>query len=162
MATDKIQPVGARALRRSRSADRGDRREMLAFRLGTTSYAIDINRVQAIVKIPPLTPVPRAAASVMGIVGVRGRVLSVIDLRERLKSQVLEPGRSSRLLVVPAQGQDLVGVYVDEVLHVVRFSPQQIEPASRLISNESEEHLIGIGRKGDQVIVLINLSPLVG
>jgi purine-binding chemotaxis protein CheW len=160
--TDKLQPIEKKLLRRGRSADRGNSREMLAFRLGEMAYAIDIARVQSIVKIPPLTPVPRAPVGVMGIVGVRGRVLTVIDIRERLKAQVTEPSRTSRLLVVPVEGQDLVGVYVDEVLHVVRFLPHQIEPASRLVGSEtSEEHLIGIGRKHDQMVVLIDLKPIV-
>jgi purine-binding chemotaxis protein CheW len=160
--TDKLQPIEEKLLRRGRSADRGNSREMLAFRLGEMAYAIDIARVQSIVKIPPLTPVPRAPVGVMGIVGVRGRVLTVIDIRERLKAQVTEPSRTSRLLVVPVEGQDLVGVYVDEVLHVVRFLPHQIEPASRLVGSEtSEEHLIGIGRKHDQMVVLIDLKPIV-
>mgnify|MGYP001271762370 CR=1 FL=1 len=161
MTTDKLQLRGERELRRARNAERGDSREMLAFRLGNMAYAIDINKVEAIVKIPPMTPVPRAPEGIMGIVGVRGRVLTVIDIRARLKCELSEASRSARLLVVPSTGQDMVGVYVDEVLHVVRLAPQQIELPSQLVGNESEEHLLGIGRKGDQMIVLIDIAPLI-
>jgi purine-binding chemotaxis protein CheW len=141
-------------------AQRTQLAEYLAFRLDTGVFAIQVDRIGEILRIPPVTVVPRAPDFVMGIVGVRGRVLTVIDLRSRLKLACPDPTRHARILVVPAGSPDPVGLYVDEVLHVHRFDEADIEPAARALGTDSGEHVAGIARIDDLLVVVLRLDQL--
>jgi purine-binding chemotaxis protein CheW len=136
-----------------------ERKEYLAFRLADEVYAIDIPRIGEILRIPPVTPVPRAPGQVMGIIGVRGRVLSVLDLRARLGLPCLPPTRHARVLVLPWSETEKVGLYVDEVLQVHRFSDDEIEPAARALGSDVGEHVAGIARVDNDLVVVVHLEP---
>src|SRR5580693_5694976 len=103
-------------IRRSRQLDRGPRTEFLAFVLAGDIYAAPVALVREILKPPPLTPVPRARDSVLGIISVRGQLVTVIDLRRRLRLAEEPLSRRSRILLVDASRGEVLGLYVDEVL----------------------------------------------
>src|SRR5262245_47214072 len=90
--------VAKRKLRAVRGLDPG----YLAFTLAGETYAAPISLVREIVKPPPLTPVPRAPDATMGIVSVRGQLVTVIDLRRRLRLPEGQPSRRTRILLVEA------------------------------------------------------------
>ncbi|MDW8362733.1 MAG: chemotaxis protein CheW [Myxococcales bacterium] len=120
--------------------------ELLAFRLGTDSYALPLACVREIVRIPPVTPVPRAAAHVLGVVSVRGRITTLVDLRRRVRVEASPPGRTARVLVVET-GAELVGLLVDEVRQVHRLHESEIELVTSL-GGVTPDHVLGIGRPG--------------
>jgi len=136
-----------------------ERKEYLAFRLAVEVYAVEISRIGEILRIPPMTPVPRSSGQVMGIIGVRGRVLTVLDLRERLGLPSSEPTRHARVLVLPWSDTEKVGLYVDEVLQVYRFSDAEIEPAAQAFGSDAGEHVVGIARVDNDLIVVVHLEP---
>src|SRR5262245_28015633 len=117
------------ALKRTRQHDRGPLTEYLAFQLTGEPYAAPVAFVREILKPPPLTPVPRAPRAVIGIISVRGQLVTVIDLRRRLQLAESAPTRRSRILLVEATGGETLGLLVDEVLQVYRLSDGEIEPA---------------------------------
>ncbi len=147
-------------LSRRSSDDVVGRIEYLAFRLAADLYAVSIERIGEILRIPPLAPVPRAPAHVMGIVGVRGRVLTVLDVRERLGLQRQPVTRHARILVLPVGNGESVGMYVDEVLQVFRIAETQIEPAARGLGGDVGEHVVGIVRLRQDLVLVIRLDPL--
>src|SRR5262245_38705203 len=117
------------AMKRSRQQDRGPLTEYLAFLLGEDIYGTPVSIVREILKPPPLTPVPRAPYAVMGIVSVRGQLVTVLDLRRRLDLESGPMTRKTRILLVIGPGEETIGLYVDEVLQVVRLTESEIEPA---------------------------------
>jgi purine-binding chemotaxis protein CheW len=148
-----------------RAVERGARTEFLAFRMADEIYAVPIAFVKEILKLPPLTEVPRAPVDVMGVISVRGRIVTVRDLRRRLRLAEATPTRRSRILLAelsPEQGGsgERVGLLVDEVLHVYRLSEQEIESASNVLGSELAEYVAGIGRQGGEMIILIDLRPI--
>ncbi len=150
-----------------RAVERGARSEFLAFRMADEIYAVPIAYVKEILKLPPLTEVPRAPADVMGVISVRGRIVTVRDLRRRLRLAEPEPTRRSRILLAelaPEQGGtgERVGLFVDEVLHVYRFADAEIESAATVLGSELAEYVAGIGRQGGEMIILIDLRPILG
>jgi purine-binding chemotaxis protein CheW len=154
-------PRGAPAvLARRKMADRGPLREFLAFSLGPGTYAIEIGQIGSILRVPPITPVPRAPDEVMGIISVRGKVVGVLDLRLRLKLPIPPPTRTARILLIPSKDSDTVGLFVEQVHQVYRLSPDEIEPAERALGTEIGDHVIGIGRKSGAILVLMDLSPI--
>jgi len=143
-------------LKRSRQLDRGPRTEFLAFVLAGDVYAAPVALVREILKPPPLTPVPRAPHATLGIVSVRGQLVTVIDLRRRLRLEEGPLTRKARILLVNADSGEVIGVYVDEVLQVYRLSDTEIEPATSALGSEVAGYIAGIARPANV------LAPLRG
>lgn len=145
---------------RHKSKDRAQLREFLAFKLGGENYGVEIHRIGAILRLPPITVVPRAPQGVMGVITVRGKVVALLDLRPRLRLAQLAASKQSRVLLVPIEGGENVGVFVEEVLQVCRLGSDEIEPASSALGSDTSEHLIGIGRQNGDMIVLMDIAPM--
>jgi purine-binding chemotaxis protein CheW len=133
-------------IRRSRQQDRGPRTEYLAFTLGGDIYAAPVALIREILKPPPLTPVPRAPHPILGIVSVRGQLVTVVDLRRRLRLAESQPTRRTRILLVDATGGEVMGLFVDEVLQVYRLADGEIEPAASALGGEVASYIAGIAR----------------
>jgi purine-binding chemotaxis protein CheW len=132
-------------------------REMLAFRLAGEEYAIDIGAIEEIIKPRPATEVPFAPAFCPGIVSLRGRVVTMIDLRKRIGLPAEAPGRSARGNVARADGR-IVGLLVDAVTGVVRLAPEDIEPTPVVVGGVDGEFLGGLGRVDRRLVILLNLT----
>ncbi len=134
------------ALKRSRQQDRGPRTEYLAFTLAGDVYAAPVALIREILKPPPLTPVPRAPYQILGIVSVRGQLVTVIDLRRRLRLAESPISRRARILLVDGAMGEVMGIYVDEVLQVYRLADGEIEPATSALGGEVAGYIAGIAR----------------
>jgi purine-binding chemotaxis protein CheW len=148
---------------RSLRRDTGEReivREFLGVMLAGQAYGVELTRIREILSPPPLTPVPRAPQHVKGVCSVRGQLVTVIDLRSRLRLEEAIPTRKTRILLTENSGE-VVGLYVDEVRHVLRLTEAEIEPATAVFGNELSEHVIGIGRPPGHVLVLLDLNSVV-
>jgi purine-binding chemotaxis protein CheW len=137
---------GKGPLKRSRQQDRGPRTEYLAFMLGGDIYGAPVALIREILKPPPLTPVPRTPSHLLGIVSVRGQLVTVVDLRRRLRLDEAPASRKSRILLVDATGGEVMGVLVDEVLQVYRLADSEIEPAAVALGGEVVGYISGIAR----------------
>jgi len=154
--------VRAEAGRIQRASDVGRRTEYLSFLLADSTYAVPIGEVREILKLPPVTVVPRAAPDVLGVVSVRGLLVTVIDLRLRLNVPASPACRSGRVLLVTGAGGEVMGLYVDEVLQVHRLSESEIEPVGSALGGNCADHVAGIGRPEGALLVLLDLRPIVG
>ncbi len=103
-------------------------RRLLACSLAGTPYALPVDRVRQVVRVRPITPVPRTPASVRGVISLRGTIVQVLDLRLRLRLPALEPGRASRVVVVQGAETGLTGLLVDAVTDVWLAAAQDLRP----------------------------------
>jgi purine-binding chemotaxis protein CheW len=126
--------------------------------LAGDTYAVQISYIAEILKPPPLTPVPRAPREIIGVMSVRGRLVTVIDLRRRLRLNEQPADRKTRILLVDA-GEEQIGLLVDEVLQVYRLAESEIEPAA-VLGGDQPAHIAGIGRPEGALLVLIDLKPI--
>ena len=140
-----------RALAR-RMGTQGDveRTEYLSFALGLDTYAVAVSRIREILRPPPITLVPRAPAFVLGVVSVRGQLVTTIDLRRRLGAGDSAQSRRARILLVdtpprPPVPPETLGLFVDEVLHVYRLRETEIEPTATLGADQ-HGRVVGIAR----------------
>lgn len=135
--------------------------EFLSFRLADESYVVELALVREISSPPALTKVPRAPVGVMGVCSVRGLLVTVFDLRYRLRVPLSPQSRTSRILLTSAGAEDeLVGLFVDEVKHVIRLEGSEIEPPQSALGIEAPDYVIGVGRKQGDVFVVLNLVGL--
>jgi purine-binding chemotaxis protein CheW len=148
--------------KRSRSGEK--RTEYLAFVLAGDTYAVRISVVGEILRPPPITEVPRAPSPIIGVVSVRGRLVTVMDLRRRFSLVEAPLDAKSRILLVEVSPDEHVGLVVDEVLSVYRLAESEIEAAS-VLGGEQPPYLTGVGRpkEGKElVLVLLDLRAAIG
>jgi len=136
-------------------------REFLSFRLGPDVYAVELARIREIVSSPPLTEVPRSPSDVIGICSVRGLLVTVVDLRQRLGLSAAPPTRLSRILLANTDSGEVVGLLVDEVRHVVRLSNSEIELSASVMGADLSDHVLGVGRPEGDFVVLLDLASMV-
>jgi purine-binding chemotaxis protein CheW len=145
-----------------RGYERGPVREFLVFALGGEHYGVELTRIREIVSPPPITPVPRAKSDVLGVCSVRGLLVTVVDLRKRLRLETPPATRRTRILLAQGDSGEVMGLMVDEVRHVVRLTETEIEVASNVLGGDISEHVLGIGRPaGEPVLVLLDLGSIV-
>jgi purine-binding chemotaxis protein CheW len=161
MATEESYHHGY--ARRDRQQDY--QKEVLAFALGDEEYGLDILRIREIIKLRPMTEVPRAPVFVPGIISVRGQVIPVFDLRMRLHLKPRKeaaPVKEARILIA-IKDQEPYGLIVDKVHQVVRMRDEDIEPPPAMIGGSDSEFIEGIGRPrgGDRMLILLNLETVV-
>jgi purine-binding chemotaxis protein CheW len=150
-----------RAVRRAGEA--GRRIEYLAFVLAGETYAVQIAHIAEILRPPPITEVPRAPAMVLGVISVRGKLVSVIDLRRRFALAESPVDRKSRILLADVGKGEQLGLLVDEVQQVWRLALEEIEPSS-VLGGEQPTHIAGIGRPTDSratILILLDLRPII-
>jgi purine-binding chemotaxis protein CheW len=135
-------------------------REYLGFRLAQERYALDLRHVREIARVPLITELPRAPSFVVGVMNLRGEVMPVLDLHERLGlTQAFPKSKSARVVVVETD-RGPAGLLVDAVEQVVRLRPSSIESPPPGLGGIQEDSLIGICRQKDVLFALLNLESV--
>ncbi|HET8541591.1 MAG TPA: chemotaxis protein CheW [Anaeromyxobacter sp.] len=117
--------------------------QLCTFRIGGEDYAVDIMRIREIIHPLPITPVPRAPASVEGVVRLRGEVIPVLDVRKRLGLPASAPTRRTRFLVVNV-ARRRIGLVVDQVSEVIRIPRSELRPAPPLGDDRAPRFFLGV------------------
>lgn len=135
-------------------------RQVVAFRLGNETYAIDISYIHEIIRMKEITFVPRAPHYMRGVINLRGRIVPVMDLRRRLGLPEHEETPQSRIIVVEVAGES-IGLIVDAVSEVLRLSDEQVEPPTQMAGTDSAEYINGLGKVNDRLILLLDVERVV-
>lgn len=150
MTTSLIVPPSAPLGRQARR-HRGDRGGVgaalgfLGFTLEQEEYGADLNLVTQIVKPPPLTRVPRVRPHVLGVISIRGAVVTLVDLRQLVGLAPTFWPRTARVLLTIHHGEP-IGLLVDAVTHVHRVSVEQFETGLSLEESARTDCVLGIAR----------------
>lgn len=132
----------------------------LEFIVASQNYAIPISNVREINQIAEITPVPRAATHVCGVMNLRGQVLPVIDLKVRLNGQVTFKTRSSCIIVIETKdGQ--IGLLVDSVCRVIGFSKESISAAPDACHLPEQSLVAGVAHDGTKTITLLSMEDCI-
>jgi purine-binding chemotaxis protein CheW len=135
---------------------------LVTFRVGTELFGVPISAVQEIVRVPAIAHIPQSPDFVEGVINLRGRVITVIDMRKRLGQTPIElngENKKARILVVEADRR-LVGVIVDEVAEVLRLAEDQTEPAPPMVAGLSNQYIRGVGKLEDDLLILIEIEKI--
>jgi purine-binding chemotaxis protein CheW len=116
----------AAASRRQGNAPVEVMRQLLCVRVDGAPYAVPVENVREIVRVRPITPIPRTTGDVRGVISLRGEIIQVIDLRLRLRLPPAVVAKANRIVVVQSDGGRVAGVLVDEVREVLRVSESAI------------------------------------
>lgn len=134
--------------------------QYVLFRLRSEEYGLPVSVVRNIIRYETPTFVPRAPAAVTGVINLRGEVVPVVDLGERLFGTPLVPGSSSRIIVVESPAGP-VGLAVDAATEVAHVDPADVRPAPEAaLDPETSEAFEGVVLVGDRLVVLIDPSKV--
>lgn len=133
--------------------------QLVSFNLGTEEFAIDITRVQEIIKMTEHTFVPNTYNYVEGVINLRGKVIPIVNLRMRLGIEPKEFDKDTRIIVVQVENKT-VGFIVDNVNEVLQISTESIEQTPKLVSSVDDEYITGIGKSEEKLIILLDLSKI--
>jgi purine-binding chemotaxis protein CheW len=131
------------------------------FRIADVEYLICAEEVLQLESYAATTPVPGAPAFVVGIIQVRGRVVPVIDLRERFHLPRIEPTLGTRIVVAEARGR-CVGLIVDSAREVIHVTPEQLKPPPRVLVERAEGFIQAVAQVGDRFLMLIDFNRVIG
>ena len=146
------------------AADRGGK--YLTFFLGEEEYGVAILKVQEIIGLQPITRVPRTPACICGVINLRGKVIPIMDLREKFGMPTFTGDvaqRSARCIIVvqlAAGGVSIVpmGLVVDRVSEVANIATGDVEDAPRFGAGVRTEYLLGLGKAQGRVKLLLDID----
>ncbi len=138
-----------------------DRVELLTFTIAGEQYAVAIDHLVEIVTPRAATHVPNADPTIVGIISLRGTMVTVIDVRRKLRHPRSERGNDTRIIVAERAGETL-GFEVDRVLRVLKVDAAAIEPHPVVHSSELSEAVRGVFRHAGALTILLDLDKLLG
>jgi purine-binding chemotaxis protein CheW len=134
-------------------------RQWVSFMLGDETYAVDVMKTQEVLRPVEITPVAGSPHFVLGVINLRGKVVTVIDARRRFNLPPSESMSDARIILVEVKEQG-VGILVDRVGEVVQVSESQIESAPRVANGEMPGNIQGVTTRGDELVVIVDLDKL--
>ncbi len=137
----------------------------LTFMLADEGYGISIQKVKEINEMMAITPIPESPAYMKGIINLRGRIIPVIDLRERFGMTTTSGGADQRNCIIvceiqTASGNHPTGLIVDSVSEVCEIKPEWIEENVVLGARVRSDYILGIAKVNDQVKILLNIDKV--
>jgi len=133
--------------------------ELSTFYVGDALYGMDILRVQEINRLMDFTKVPQSPEYVMGIMNLRGQIVTVIDLSKKLGLSKTELKDESRNIIVNDQGE-YIGLLVDRISDVVRSDTVKIEPPPSNMGGVQGKFLQGVFKMDKNLIGILNVEEL--
>ena len=137
--------------------------KFLTFALAGEDYGIEILKVQEIIGIMNITPIPRTPDYVKGVMNLRGKIIPIVDLRSKFEMEAKEQTEETCIIVVQVARQDrevTMGVVVDRVSEVVDISTSQIENAPSFGSSVNTDYILGMGKIADRVVILLDVDKV--
>jgi purine-binding chemotaxis protein CheW len=132
---------------------------IVGFQVGRETYGVPITSLHEIVRVPEITAVPDAPACMEGVINLRGKIVSVVDLRKRFGKPAPEWNRRTRILVVEHRGR-LSGMIVDSASEVLKIPESEIEPAPAMMQEGGLDCITGLGKHNGRLIILLDISKL--
>jgi purine-binding chemotaxis protein CheW len=131
---------------------------IVGFRVGREVFGVPISLVREIVRVPEITSVPDSPGFVQGVINLRGKIVSVVDLRLRFGEKNIKPTKKNRILVAEVQGK-LVGLIVDSASEVLKIPESDIELPPVFDQGELN-YVTGVGKLNGRLIILIDLNRI--
>lgn len=146
-------------IQNQQEADNETNDQFLSFYLDEEEYAVEILLVQEIVRNFKPSKVPNANNIIQGMVNFRGKVIPLMDIRAKLGLPTRENDNLTVSIVVESKGKN-IGMTVDQVYDIVSLSEKNIQAVDDNIHDLKAEHLKGMGKTGDRLILLLDLNKV--
>lgn len=132
---------------------------IVGFRVGRETYGVPITALHEIVRVPEITAVPDAPDYMEGVINLRGKIVSVLDLRKRLGETQAAASKRNRILVLEHKGR-LSGLIVDSASEVLKIPGADVEPPPTEFLEGGLNCVTGLGKHQGRLIVLLDMAKL--
>lgn len=130
------------------------------FRLGDEEFGMDVMNIREIAKVSKITRLPHSPDFIEGVINLRGCLATVVNIRKRFGFLLKEIDSDSRIIIAECEGKAF-GMLVDAATEVLKIPVSDIETTPEMFTTEiSKEHLKGVGKIGDRLIILLNLKQV--
>jgi len=133
--------------------------QWVTFRLAGETYGINVMQVQEVLRYTEIAPVPGGSYHVLGIINLRGNVVTVIDTRLRFGLPQGETNDNTRIVIIEANGH-VIGILVDSVAEVVYLRQSEIDTSPNVGNEESARYIQGVCHKDGELLILLELDKL--
>lgn len=133
--------------------------QWVTFRLDNESYGVNVMLVQEVLRMTEIAAVPGAPDYVLGIINLRGNVVTVIDTRKRFALGPREVDDATRIVIIEINKQ-VIGIMVDSVAEVVDLRMSEIETAPSVGNDESSKFIQGVASRDGELLILVDLNKL--
>jgi purine-binding chemotaxis protein CheW len=137
----------------------------LTFALGSEEYGLEILKVREIIGYMEITAVPQTPSYVKGVINLRGQVIPVVDLRAKFGMETASVTDETCIIVVEIRQQERkfsTGIVVDHVQEVLDIEGENIEAAPQFGSSVKTDFILGMGKVGDRVKILLDIDKVLG
>ncbi|MBI5190964.1 MAG: chemotaxis protein CheW [Nitrospirae bacterium] len=134
---------------------------LVGFFLGGEEYALEISRVQEIIRVGGWTRVPNSPGHIKGVINLRGRIIPVVDPKAVMDIKESGLTKGSRIMVIEAGGR-VLGMLVDGVSQVMKLPSRVVEPPPDEVAEKDKGFIKGVGKMEGRLIILLDLDSVVG
>lgn len=133
--------------------------QWVTFQLEEETYGINVMQVREVLRYTEIAPVPGAPDYVLGIINLRGNVVTVIDTRSRFGLVEGEITDNTRIIVIESEHQ-VIGILVDSVAEVVYLRSSEIDTTPSVGTDESAKFIQGVSNRDGKLLILVDLNKL--
>ncbi len=133
--------------------------QWVTFQLEEETYGINVMQVREVLRYTEIAPVPGAPDYVLGIINLRGNVVTVIDTRSRFGLMQGETNDNTRIIVIESERQ-VIGILVDSVAEVVYLRSSEIDTTPSVGTDESSKFIQGVSNRDGKLLILVDLNKL--
>ena len=133
--------------------------QWVTFKLETEIYGINVMQVREVLRYTDIASVPGSPNYVLGIINLRGNVVTVIDIRTRFNLEPKEVSESTRIIVIESEHQ-IIGILVDSVAEVVYLKASEIDSPPTVGVEESSKFIQGVCNRENELLILVDLNKL--
>lgn len=131
----------------------------VTFKIDKEYYGINIESVTAIEKMENITRIPNSPKYIKGVINLRGNVITLISLRNKMNIQDKDITNNSRIIVV-SKDEITLGLIVDSSSEVIEINPGDIDKPPSTSEKESSTYISGVAKVDDRLIILLDLSKI--
>jgi purine-binding chemotaxis protein CheW len=132
---------------------------LVGFQVGRETFAVPIHLVHEIVRVPEITAVPDAPDYIEGVINLRGKIISVIDLRKRFGEKQITSTRKNRVMVIEVE-KKRVGLIVDAASEVLKLPQGDVDNPPNVFEEGDVNYVTGVGKYKGRLIILIDLTKI--
>ncbi|MFW6021161.1 MAG: chemotaxis protein CheW [Guyparkeria sp.] len=142
------------------SQDQGPLTRWVSFTVDGETYALNVLDVQEVLRDAEITPIPGAPDAILGIINLRGNVVTVVDARTFFGLEEKTWDENSRIMVIEVASGEIVGLVVDSVAEVIALPQAVVDQAMMAVADDRARHILGIVPQDEKLIILVDMKSL--
>ncbi|AGL49644.1 chemotaxis protein CheW [Thermotoga maritima MSB8] len=133
--------------------------KVVTFKLGNQVFGVDIMKVESIVEVEKIVPVPETAEYIEGVMNLRGKIIPVVNLRKKFKMPDMEDKKRAKIIVSMVKNT-LIGFLVDDVSEVLTLTESDIEQPPQNLAGKGKNYILGLAKVRDDIVIILNIEEV--